>query len=832
MSSFYSELASTIFEEPQFQEDFNCLLKGGAGRVFPEGLYVSLTPDLHVPQLRRLLHTSVICALSENLSHRKTAYSIAVVVWAKYRGLYPGTKSITSLIFNRLANFPANELLKKIEEDEILEKPLLLSLECDTKELKNTVTIQSGTLVLTDFQKKFWNALKTHKSISLSAPTSAGKSFILKRNLLERLLENPKLRVVYIVPTRALITEVSIELSELLKERSPGNFAVLTAPLSWTQEDVTPVFVLTPERATVLLETSPEVSMDLVILDEAQKISDLGRGNIFHNVIESILERNPEVQFLFSMPNVKNTKLFTTQILDLKNAEEINEEESPVRQNYFTINPSVKGAKIKVKIGSELVEIGNLDKKFVLPEGAIEKTSALALAIGKDTQNIIYAHNPATCRNLALEMATQIGTKKEILGLIALSKYIAESLHPECALANTVLFGIAYHCGYLPSPIRLKIERLFKSGEIRFLACTSTLLEGVNLPAKNIFIHNMTAFRADFRNLAGRAGRLTKDFEGNIFLTQPKKQDLEMLVDESQVEVIPAIYQEIQNNLEIILEGMRSSEKKDYPISTINKLYCAYKTDRLSKLFERAPQPIPLVTQERLRDALTKMDSGIAIPWELIEKNPNFSPLAQSALYAQLKRKFIESLIPSHPLQQNNNLSLVMEILYEHLFSFDPKYRGLLTMLMRQWLTEMPFSQIIEKRVEYRKSVGETNVDNVIHDTMTSIEKDIRFTMSIGFKCYADMLKNILASLGQEALLEKFYPMSLALELGACNYTTISLITLGFSRYAAIEIQRHLGIPKQLDVQTVHAFLVKNKATILSSKGVLQSIKEEIAQLY
>lgn len=146
MGNFYSELASNIFEEAQFQDDFNCLLRGGASRAFPEGLFVSSLPDLNAAQIRRLLRTSVIFALSENPTHRKTAYNIAVIVWTKYRGEYPGAKNVTSLIFNRLANFPANELLKKIEQDELLEKPLLLSLECDTKELKNTVTIQSGTL--------------------------------------------------------------------------------------------------------------------------------------------------------------------------------------------------------------------------------------------------------------------------------------------------------------------------------------------------------------------------------------------------------------------------------------------------------------------------------------------------------------------------------------------------------------------------------------------------------------------------------------------------------------------------------------------------------------
>lgn len=48
--------------------------------------------------------------------------------------------------------------------------------------------------------------------------------------------------------------------------------------------------------------------------------------------------------------------------------------------------------------------------------------------------------------------------------------------------------GIAYHFGGIPEEIKIKVEELYKLGFIKIIFCTSTLLEGVNLPAKNIFI--------------------------------------------------------------------------------------------------------------------------------------------------------------------------------------------------------------------------------------------------------------------------------------------------------------------------------------------------------
>ena len=80
----------------------------------------------------------------------------------------------------------------------------------------------------------------------------------------------------------------------------------------------------------------------------------------------------------------------------------------------------------------------------------------------------------------------------------------------------------------MPSLIRLEVERLFRSGKIRFLICTSTLIEGVNLSCRTIVLrgprkgigHPMEAH--DFWNLAGRAGRWGNEFQGNIICIDPK----------------------------------------------------------------------------------------------------------------------------------------------------------------------------------------------------------------------------------------------------------------------------------------------------------------------
>ena len=46
-------------------------------------------------------------------------------------------------------------------------------------QMKNEVNIGEHTLLLTDFQKRIWDVMDNEKVIGISAPTSAGKSYVI-----------------------------------------------------------------------------------------------------------------------------------------------------------------------------------------------------------------------------------------------------------------------------------------------------------------------------------------------------------------------------------------------------------------------------------------------------------------------------------------------------------------------------------------------------------------------------------------------------------------------------------------------------------------------------
>ena len=88
---------------------------------------------------------------------------------------------------------------------------------------------------------------------------------------------------------------------------------------------------------------------------------------------------------------------------------------------------------------------------------------------------------------------------------------------------------MAYHIGFLPSKVRKLIEKLFRERKIKYLFCTSTVIEGVNLPADNLFILSLCNGQPklspiELNNLMGRAGRIRYSIYGNIYFVHGKAQ--------------------------------------------------------------------------------------------------------------------------------------------------------------------------------------------------------------------------------------------------------------------------------------------------------------------
>ena len=91
--------------------------------------------------------------------------------------------------------------------------------------------------------------------------------------------------------------------------------------------------------------------------------------------------------------------------------------------------------------------------------------------------------------------------------------------------------GIGLHHGNIPRALQQYVVRAFEHRLINVIVCTSTIIEGVNTVAENVVVYdkriggpNLDSFT--FKNIAGRAGRMTKYFIGKVFVLEaPPSED-------------------------------------------------------------------------------------------------------------------------------------------------------------------------------------------------------------------------------------------------------------------------------------------------------------------
>jgi len=201
----------------------------------------------------------------------------------------------------------------------------------------------------------------------------------------------------------------------------------------------------------------------------------------------------------------------------------------------------------------------------------------------------------------------------------------------------------------LPTKLRQEIERAFSDSKIRYLVCTSTLLQGVNLPAKNIFMfkptkgHNKPLRSADFWNLSGRAGRLRREFQGNIFLIDYSYWARRSLAEPKDTEISSAIESSIKESAEdlqsvIQARGIKAGRAKKIELETaFTRLYTDFKSAVLDNTFGR----LNLADDEkaRLRSGLGDAQRTITLPVEILRQSQNVSAHKQQALYQKAKGK-------------------------------------------------------------------------------------------------------------------------------------------------------------------------------------------------
>lgn len=338
-------------------------------------------------------------------------------------------------------------------------------------------------------QARVYRALMDGVSVILSAPTSFGKSL-----LIDAIVASGKFDcLVVIVPTIALIDETRRRLSRRFGEA----FKIITHPSQ--ERSGKDIFILTQER---YVEFEEAINPQFFVLDEFYKLSP-NRGDertftlnqAFYELFKS------GSQFFLIGPNVQDIKI----------------DEEDLNFRFFRFDFSTVATEIRYS-----------------GDGSQEE-NALEICKSIEDPTLIFCKSASSAYGLA-EFLISNGVYEPTKEASEIAAWLRGNYHPEWILAGLLDHGFAVHHGSLPRSIAYHILRKFNEGAIRYLLCTSTIIEGINTSAKNIIIYdNKIATKKfdhfTFNNIKGRAGRMFQHFVGHVYVLHPAPEPELPIVD-------------------------------------------------------------------------------------------------------------------------------------------------------------------------------------------------------------------------------------------------------------------------------------------------------------
>lgn len=407
-------------------------------------------------------------------------------------------------------------------------------------------------------------------SAVIQMPTSAGKTKATEFIIRSALLSERTSFIVIVAPFKALCHEIKNSLVDHFKNES-----IQVDELSDSMQidfDIDTIksnpyiLIVTPEKLLYVTRHDPTIAshIGLAIFDEGHQFDSGLRGINYELLLTS----------LRSELNENTQKILISAVIS--NAEEIaewlnNNQEVVEGSNLITTSRSIGFASWTDKLGRiEYIDNGTDQGDYYVPRiiesinlgtrgrerkdrffPEKENGSSIALYLGyrlvKNGGIAIFCGKKMTAvnickqaidsieRGLLLKLPIDFSDKTEIHRL---HKLFSENIGTEAAVTKCALHGIFSHHGNTPHGIRLAIEYAMQKDLIRFVICTSTLAQGVNLPIRYLIV---TGFKQgkdtikirDFHNLIGRAGRSGMHTEGSILFSDTNLFDKKNVFGES-----------------------------------------------------------------------------------------------------------------------------------------------------------------------------------------------------------------------------------------------------------------------------------------------------------
>lgn len=717
---------------------------------------------------------------------------------------------VANSVLVKLGNFPSLDLVMKKTMNDNYDT---LEVFLDKKMKEEFQRVPGTKKVFTDAQYELFEKIKDSNHYSFSGPTSFGKSFIMDAFINYVIEERyAKDNIVVLVPTRALINQVSKRLKNQIRHEQ---YKIMTHPLvptMYKSKNYKYIFVFTPERLIAYLSEKANPSISYLFIDEAQKIiaPKDSRAPLYYQAV-SMAERK-SIKLYFASPNIPNSEVFL-KLFDKSTDEQMVVKEAPVAQNRFFIDFVDK---------TEIMFTENGEDYNFEHFGEYNDLNELLFKIGRNNKNIIYCNGIEDTIKYALSFAKKLRTQEnsrieEVINLI--QKYI----HKDYYLIDCLKKGVAFHFGRLPQRIRERVENLFENKVIDYIFCTSTLLEGVNLPAQNIFILNNTIGTRkftdiDFWNLAGRAGRLSKELSGNIICVRlesnkwkTKENDLNMIRSKVIQNVEPTIMKGEDNfykNLENALTAKPYTRKK--PTQNEVEVWNHYANivyyQEIAKADSLLKSNFMKKNYKTAKKVLAEISRDNKIPENILERSTNIKPIYQNRVLEKISidtKAFPDEITSATCLEMLNKMYEqyrwdVEESKGRNPLVKDKEQLKYYAALMYTWISSKPLNMIIGNIINYYKRKGEIwhqnekyrfdssnqeQINWVINALIGDIDNALRFKIKNYFTNYYLLVES---KNGKVVAGENWADF---LEYGTTDKKIIDLQNIGIPRHIAVMIK-------------------------------------------
>ena len=411
------------------------------------------------------------------------------------------------------------------------------------------------------------------RRVVLSVPTSAGKT-LLAQLLMVSHISTGEGAICYVAPMRSLGREVRramggrlAVLRRSLGRDLPDFFGLLDEELESPGIDV-----MTPERLLHLVHGNPLgvlARYSMFVFDEAHMLAEEGRGLMLETLLSFLHWRTldtPHRLVLLSAAFGNQGQLmawldpagegvgfssdwrgprrlhalFNTDITSWTptRTEAVRSPDRPLRQFHelkgrLRLRPAEGAETTLLELVEPVGEIAFRADADGIRQGGKESSAStpgyrmaarVATAVAHGGPVLVIMSSRVMARQMARAVSEIVPREP---GARSLAAYVERRLGANHPLSEVIGHGVGFHHSGLPSDVLEAIEDGFRSGELHYLAATSTLTEGVNLPARTVVLaetryegqpENAQLRGARLVNAMGRAGRATKESEGWIVL--------------------------------------------------------------------------------------------------------------------------------------------------------------------------------------------------------------------------------------------------------------------------------------------------------------------------